>query len=441
MSRRMITFALLALTVIGIYWFAAVPRAAAPEGQHSAAMYQPGPNRVVTERFLAVDETRPLQPNKDFKGLPQRKLKGKIWRPFDASKPMPIVVYSHGFMSFYEEGRYLNEFLASHGYLVVAVNYPLTHFFAPGGPLIDDLVNQPKDVSFIIDALLKRNETVNDSLYQKLDAEKIAVAGVSLGGMTSTLVSFHPEVIDPRIKAAISIAGPSKMFTPAFFANKKTPLMMIAGTGDAILPYPDHAAPLPAKFPGSILVSLQDASHAGFAAPAATFMRFFDNPDTLGCDRVTKGLGKDTGINKSMQPFFRDDYGIDLSGEQMPCPDTPIAKAMNAPRQHLLTTLAAFSFLQSQFAEEAQQREQAEQFLLTHFAAENSDVRVERQLAAVAVPSSASSSAPAAEFSSEPTATAAAVTVESQTPAAEVNKAPTSATTDNPPSSAQTSAQ
>lgn len=380
MSRRTITFALLALAVIGIYWFAAVPRAAAPEGEHSAAMYQLGPERVVSERFLAIDESRPMQANKDFKGLPSRKLKGKIWRPFDASKPMPIVVYSHGFMSFYEEGRYLNEFLASHGYLVVAVNYPLTHFFAPGGPMIDDLVNQPQDVSFIIDTLVKRNETVNDSLYQKLDTDKIAVAGVSLGGMTSTLVSFHPEVIDPRIKAAISIAGPSKMFTPDFFRNHKTPLLMIAGTADAILPYEAHAAPLPAKYPGSTLVSLTDASHAGFAAPAATFMRFFDNPDTLGCDRVTKGLGKNSGLNKSMQPFFRADYGIDLAGDQQPCPEKPIAKAMDAPRQHLLTTLAAFSFLQSQFAATEPERAQADTFLLEHFARENPDVSVQRTL-------------------------------------------------------------
>lgn len=380
MSRRLITFSLLAATAIGIYWFAAVPRPATPEGEHSAAMYQVGADRVVTERFLAIDESRPTPANKDFKGLPSRKLKGKIWRPFDASKPMPIVVYSHGFMSFYEEGRYLNEFLASHGYLVVAVNYPLTHFFAPGGPMIEDMINQPQDVSFIIDTLIKRNETVNDSLYQKLDTGKIAVAGVSLGGMTSTLVSFHPQVVDPRIKAVISIAGPSKMFTPDFFRHQQTPFMMIAGTADAILPYAAHAAPITEKYPGSTLVSLTDASHAGFAAPAATFMRFFDNPDTVGCDRVTKGLGKDTGINKSMQPFFRDDYGIDLAGDQQPCPEQPIAKAMSAPRQHLLTTLAAFSFLQSQFAEEQQMRAQAEDFLLTHFASENADVSVTRRL-------------------------------------------------------------
>ena len=109
-------------------------------------------------------------------------------------------------------------------------------------------------------------------------------------------------------------------------------------------------------------------------------MRFFNNPDTVGCDRVTKGLGKDTGINKSMQPFFRDDYGIDLAGDQQPCPEQPIAKAMSAPRQHLLTTLAAFSFLQSQFSEDQQIRAQAEDFLLTHFARENADVSVTRRL-------------------------------------------------------------
>ena len=45
--------------------------------------------------------------------------------------------------------------LSSHGYIVVAANFPLTYRYAPGGPTVTDLANQPADVSFLIDAVLE----------------------------------------------------------------------------------------------------------------------------------------------------------------------------------------------------------------------------------------------------------------------------------------------
>ena len=48
-------------------------------------------------------------------------------------------------------GAYLAEQLASLGYVVVAVDYPLTNGLAPGGPDVKDVVNQLADVSFLID--------------------------------------------------------------------------------------------------------------------------------------------------------------------------------------------------------------------------------------------------------------------------------------------------
>lgn len=356
------------------YWIAAVPATAIPAGAESQARFTSGKYKVIVDDFKAIDETRKTQANNDFAGRDVRVLKGKVWRPEGLQTPGPLLVYSHGFMSFHQEGQYLTRFLASHGYTVVAVDYPLTNFFAPGKPLISDVVNQPGDVSFLITTMLKRNADKNDALFNTIDPKKIAVAGVSLGGMTSTLVTFHRKVRDPRIAAAISIAGPSTMFTQNFFAGTNVPFMMIAGSGDAILPFEKNAAPIPQKNPGSILVNLKNASHAGFAQPASTFMRFMDNPDTVGCRQVVKGL-KNKAVNAKEPEFIPGldaaEDGIDVSDRSMPCTGDIPATAMKAARQHMFTTLAAYAFLESVFADAALEREAARQYLLQTLPAEN----------------------------------------------------------------------
>ena len=377
MNKWQIAILVIAILAAAGYWFAAMPATATPAGAESQARFTPGPYKIITDSFKAVDESRPTAPNNDFTGRPVRVLKGKVWRPAGLPAPGPLLVYSHGFMSFHEEGKYLTRFLASHGYTVVSVDYPLTNFFAPGKPKLADVVNQPGDVSFLIDTMLKRNADKNDVLFNTIDPKKIAVDGVSLGGMTSTLVAFHGKVFDKRIAAAISTAGPAAMFTAAFFTTNTIPFMMIGGDGDAMVPFDINAAAIPQKVPGSILVNLKNASHAGFAQPASTFMRFMSNPDVLGCRELTKNLpatpdnasGSDS--NSFIPGLDGAEYGIDLSDRTMPCSSEIPENAMKASRQHMFTTLAAYAFLESVFANELAMRNASREYLLQTLPAEN----------------------------------------------------------------------
>jgi pimeloyl-ACP methyl ester carboxylesterase len=373
MKKWQITLMLIVTLAAAGYWFTALPAHVLPSGTNSLARFVPGGYRVITDTFKAVDESRPTAANNDYPGSPVRVLKGKIWRPAGLAQPGPLLVYSHGFMSFHQEGAYLNRFLASHGYTVVAVDYPLTNFFAAGKPLITDVVNQPGDVKFLIDTMLTRSQDKNDALHNTIDPQRIAVAGVSLGGLTSTLAAFHRKVQDPRIAAAISIAGPGSMLTPAFFAGSKVPFLMIYGDSDAIIPYDKNAAAIPQKYPGSILVTLKNASHAGFAAPAATFMRFMKNPDDIGCRQVRKGLknGPANPEANFMAELSGEEFGLDMSDKSQPCTTPLIPVAMQAARQHMLTTLAAHAFLEQIFSQDAATRTAANQYLLTTFSAEN----------------------------------------------------------------------
>jgi len=368
-------WALLILVLIGAggYWFATVPATAIPNGSQSKALFQPGPYTVTSETFTAIDGSRPTPAYKDFAGLPERVLEGKIWRPAGLQQPAPLVVYSHGFMSFREEGTYLFQFLASHGYTVVAANYPLTGFSAPEGPLMNDVVNQPGDISFLLDTILKRNADPADSMHNTIDPGKIAVAGVSLGGLTTTLAAFHHKLRDPRISAAISTAGPASIFTADFFAGSSLPFLMIYGDGDAIVPYKENALPALQKYPGSILVTLKNASHAGFAQPSSTIMRFIDNPDGIGCRTVKEKLGADLDLqNQEFTSLLgATEDGIDLNETIEFCTAPPIPVAMKATRQHMFTTLASYAFLQSVFATEASERDTARHYLLEILAQEN----------------------------------------------------------------------
>lgn len=359
---------------IGGYWFIAIPTTSTPHGSASKARFTPGPYEVISEKFTAVDESRSTSAYNDFPGRPERVLNSEIWRPAGLQQPGPLLVYSHGFMSFRQEGLYIVRFLASHGYTVVAADYPLTGFHAPDKPLMNDVVNQPGDVSFLIDTVLKRNADPADVLHNTIEPNKIAVAGVSLGGLTSTLVTFHRKFRDPRIAAAISVAGPGSMFTADFFAGTDVPFLMIFGGGDAIVPPDDNATPVLHMYPDSILVTLADASHAGFAQPSSTLMRFIKNPDSVGCRAVRKGLGDDlAGHNEGFMSLLGGvEDGIDLHGQIEFCTSPLIPVAMKASRQHMFTALASHAFLESVFANDTAVRDASRQYLLEQLPEENS---------------------------------------------------------------------
>lgn len=371
-NKWRITLLILVVTGIGGYWFIAIPAKSIPKGSESKARFTPGPYKVISETFETVDESRATQAYNDFPGSPVRVLKGKIWHPADR-RPGPLVIYSHGFMSFHQDGLYLIRFLASHGHTVVASDYPLTGYHAPDKSLMTDVVNQPGDISYLIDTLLKRNADPEDTLHDTIEPTKIAVAGVSLGGLTSTLTAFHPRMRDPRLAAAISIAGPSSMFTPDFFAGSDLPYLMIHGDSDAVVPLEDNAKLILQMYPGAILVTLKNASHAGFAQPASTLMRFLKNPDAFGCRAIRDELSVELITqNEAFLSLLGDaGDGVKLNGQIEICTSPLIPVTMRASRQHMFTALASHAFLDSVFADDAATRDTSRRYLLMQLAEEN----------------------------------------------------------------------
>lgn len=346
------------------------PRLPAPEGEQSASLYQSGTLGVSSVRIELTDTSRPTNPNGDFEGSPARKLNGFIWYPQTQDrKPFPLIVYSHGFMSSVAEPEYLVNFLVPKGYVVVAVNYPLSHGGASGGPNASDVISQPGDISFLIDALLARNANEKDSLHGLLDPSRIAAVGLSLGGLTTQLAAYHRDLRDPRLGAAVSIAGPTAILERQFFQTTKIPFMMIAGSADAIVPYQANAAPILSKVDNSLLVTLDKASHTGFAGMSTILFRWFRHPDQIVCPMVLDGLNRDDSGDESVlvpDPTV----GVSIS-EARPCTMETFERAMRPADQQMLTRLAIYAFLEREFAPDRERRQQMESYLSAGLAAEN----------------------------------------------------------------------
>jgi pimeloyl-ACP methyl ester carboxylesterase len=376
-----ILLSVFALLVLAAY-IVLNPRLDFPVGVLSHQNYQRGPHNVSYQSIDWTDTSRPTMANGSFKGRAFRELKGRIWFPTDKTgAPFPLVVYSHGYMSQYKEGEYILDFLASHGYVAVSVDFPLSTGSSPGGAVLSDIANQPGDLSFLIDQMLAHSKQTDNLLFGRVDADRIAAVGLSLGGLTTELAAFDARTRDPRIRAAVSMAGPSQFLTKAFFDSATIPFMYIGGTADAIVPYQENARPIPIKYKNAVLITLQTGSHVGFIDMAPKVFRWFDNPDSLGCAGLMHELKKaqeaaksGTGASLPSLGEIIGGPGVAVKDSTPPCQNHDYARAMRPARQHTLVTLAIYSFLESQLSASETTRKEMHEFLVDHLSEENKDV-------------------------------------------------------------------
>jgi dienelactone hydrolase len=357
-----------------------------PATSPGAALLAPGPWATGFAEHDLVDTRRPTDANGDFPGAPVRRLHARVWFPAGAdgksvgTGPFPLIAYSHGFFSSGREADYLARYLASHGYVTVAADFPLTGYEAPGGANVFDVINQPGDISFLIDTLLAWSADPASPWAGRIDPERIAITGLSLGGMTTELTAYHPRLRDPRVKAAVSIAGPMELFGRAFFAGSELPFLMVAGDIDAMVPYEDNARPVLERIDNAWLVTLHGASHTGFASQAS-MLRWMDNADSIGCFFIrgktpkTAQTGPDTSFYDRIGTV---EEGVLRGMENRLCMMDPSPDALSPLVQHRITMLAVRSFLETVFNPDAQQQAMYRTYLQTGLAGDFSGVTVER---------------------------------------------------------------
>lgn len=380
--KRFLLLLLLVLVAAGLFFALGKQPEPLDPALESAERLKDGPFGVTYYDVTLTDTTRPSQAHGEFEGSDSRALKTRIWYPSEllsegraAEDALPLLIYSHGFMSMRTGGSYLAEHMASRGYIVAAMDYPLTNFNAPDEPYVVDVVNQPGDVTFLLDHFLSWHRETGNLFEGAIDEARIGLFGLSLGGMTTTMTAFHPRLSDPRVDAAISIAGPSFTFAPEFYRHRQLPYMMIASEIDALVDYQANALPT-LQVPGALLVTIDGATHTGFADMAKA-LRWMHNPDKLGCDQVKANIEE-----TSEEPWY-DKIGSPEEGivsDQAPplCELEPLPKGMNPIRQHWLTQLAVAAFFEAHFANDPTVRRTSMSYLTTILPQEIDELRVER---------------------------------------------------------------
>jgi len=184
--------------------------------------------------------------------------------PVDDAPPapgrFPLVVFSHGWTASgpVYQGR-VKEW-ARAGYIVAAPTYPLS---SGRGGVLADYVNQPADVSFVIDQLLALPD--DDPLAAHLDGERVAAAGHSLGAITTLGVSLNSCCADDRLDAAVELSGIRLPFPDGAFDDLGlVPFLAVHGAADNIVPVKGSDS-LFAEAPGpAAYLRLTEADHTDF---------------------------------------------------------------------------------------------------------------------------------------------------------------------------------
>jgi predicted dienelactone hydrolase len=193
-----------------------------------------------------------------------------------------LVVFSHGWTVSGDFGAYQQrlEVWAGAGYVVAAPTFPLTS--GPGaGP--GDYVNQPGDVSFVIDELLADASQPGDPLYRHIDDDRVGVAGHSLGAVTTIGVTYNSCCHDPRIDAAVEISGVEWPFPNGEYREwPDVPLLAVHGAQDDILPVTGSDQLIAKALPPTYYLRFDRADHTSLlggreaALMDETVTAFFD---------------------------------------------------------------------------------------------------------------------------------------------------------------------
>ncbi|MEM7218543.1 MAG: hypothetical protein AAF515_09275 [Pseudomonadota bacterium] len=361
-KRLVLAGLVLTAALICGYALAPDPR---PAGANTRALFEDRPYRVAALELTFIDTDRETSPNRDYAGSQTRTLPTLLWHPIDAPGPRPLIVFSHGFSAHPRGGAYLASYLASRGYVVAAAVYPLTHFGAPGDPTLLDVVNQPGDISFLLDELLAlsagdRAETA-PALRGAIDAQRIGVAGVSLGAMTSLLVAFHPRLADARVNAVAALAPPLSTFTTTYFAHRPLPLLILTAAQDGVLPPTSHGDRAGKLAPHARVFELRGGSHIGFSGPAR-LLRALSRPDDLTCYFVRGNVDASQQI-----AFFAGlgspAEGIDTQAADDICETEPVGRVIDPRLQQIATRVVVGAFFDATFASSARERAAAQRYL------------------------------------------------------------------------------
>jgi len=203
---------------------------------------------VATTTMTFVDTSRTTSPWDGMPGKPSRTLVTDVWYPARGSGsvtasgegPYPLIVFAHGLGGAPQEYQKLLTAWAAAGFVVAAPVFPLSSSETPGGPDGGDIGNQPDDMSFVIDQVLKDSAAATGPLAGLVDSNEVGAAGHSNGAITTLGLVANSCCRDTRVKAAVVMAGTTEgLGRGRYELAQAPPLLVVQDRHDGLVPYAD----------------------------------------------------------------------------------------------------------------------------------------------------------------------------------------------------------
>lgn len=226
--------------------------------------------------------------------------------PLDLSGgPYPVVMFSHGSCGFERQSLFLTPWLATHGFVVVAVPHPGNTLFdfpncRTGDAQVKSAAERPRDIVFALDWILAANEDPASPFFGAIDEHRLGMSGHSFGGLTTYLAT----ALDDRFTVAVPMApatGPSSAL--------HIPSLTMYGVIDSVVNNPGIVAAFDRSDSPKRLVGIEDAGHYAFSDgcfPSADC----DPPRTLTQDEAHER------VKRQILPFLK----VYLAGDQSYAP-------------------------------------------------------------------------------------------------------------------------
>jgi len=288
--------------------------------------------------------------------------------PAKAENQFPLIVLSHGYTGYRTIMFYLGEHLASHGFVVAAIdhtdstNAEIDFATAPGAGFPSTLLNRARDQQFVLDHFANKNST----LTKIVNSDSAAVIGYSMGGYGALntvgacysfservlgLFGFPKETIpavtplinsctagrdkaDPRWKAMMAFApwgGELDVHSKESMANIKVPALFVGGGEDDVSGYENGVKKLYEQTGSQdkYLMVYENARHniAAHPAPTAAYGNDIDIGHHYEPAWDIEAINR---VNRHMSLAFLSCY---LKADQLGCDYLPQHQSVTQTRQ------------------------------------------------------------------------------------------------------------